>query len=551
MTGSVAISFRNSVYILVVAAICTSCAKQLKPTGGDIDEVPPKILASAPENEAVNFKEREISFEFDEYIKLQAASQELVVSPPLKYPVDFKLKGKKLTISWKDTLTENTTYLFQFGEGIVDLNEGNPLDSNVFVFSTGPYLDSFSLRGNVIDAFTLKAVKDVWVMLYSQNDDSLPYLEIPRYFAKTNEQGFYELKYLSPGDYKVFALFEEGSGYLYDAPTEQIGFLEGMIASVNANDTSVTDSLYSIKLFTEIDSTQYIVGTEQVGKNGLKMQFNATVDQYLIEELTGVSDVERWSSIWNKSRDTLTFWFDAPIAYDSLRLRIVADNFSDTLLLREPKSKKARGKMSAQKSDESNISLSSKGVVNHYSQWKIKSFTPISEVRSMESFLFKEGSDTIDLTDFFSYNDTNLVIDYKWKEGQNYSLLIPDSCVYDRFGSSHDTLNFSMKTTRQEDFGSLKISYKLPDFGYPYLWQVKMGQKVVDERSIQSNGDIIYRYLNTGEYSVKLLHDENANGIWDTGYYPGKRQPEKVSFYNEKIEIRSNWETEVEWRLEL
>ena len=92
MTGSVAISFRNSVYILVVAAICTSCAKQLKPTGGDIDEVPPKILASAPENEAVNFKEREISFEFDEYIKLQAASQEIVVSPPLKYPVDFKLK---------------------------------------------------------------------------------------------------------------------------------------------------------------------------------------------------------------------------------------------------------------------------------------------------------------------------------------------------------------------------------------------------------------------------------------------------------------------------
>ena len=551
MTGWVTFSFRNSIYLLVVAAICASCAKQLKPTGGDIDEVPPKILASAPANEAVNFKEPEISFEFDEYIKLQAASQELVVSPPLKYPVDFKLKGKKLTISWKDTLIENTTYLFHFGEGIVDLNEGNPLDSNVFVFSTGPYLDSFSLRGNVIDAFTLKAVKDVWVMLYSQNDDSLPYLELPRYFAKTNEQGFYELKYLSPGVYKVFALFEEGSGYLYDAPSEHIGFLEGMVTSVNANDTSVKDSLYSIKLFTEIDSTQYILGIEQLGKNGLKIQFNATVDQYLIEELTGVSDVENWSPIWNKSRDTLTFWFDAPIAYDSLRLRIVADNFSDTLLLREPKSKKARGKMGAQKSDESNISLSSKGVVNHYGQRKIKSLTPISKVRSMESLLLKEGSDTIDLTDFFSYNDSNLVIDYKWKEGQNYSLLIPDSCVYDRFGTSHDTLNFSMNTTRQEDFGSLKISYKLPDFGYPYLWQLKMGEKVVDERSIQSNGDIIYRYLTTGEYSVKLLHDANANGIWDTGYYPGKRQPEKVSFYNEKIEIRSNWETEVEWRLEL
>ena len=97
----------------LAAILLQSCAQQVAPTGGDKDEVPPNILASNPKNNSVAFLREEIMFEFDEYVSLKGANQELIVSPPLKYPVDFKLKNKKLYVSWKDTLRDNTTYLFQ------------------------------------------------------------------------------------------------------------------------------------------------------------------------------------------------------------------------------------------------------------------------------------------------------------------------------------------------------------------------------------------------------------------------------------------------------
>ena len=211
----------------------------------------PRILSAKPDNESTNMLDNKIILEFDEYVALKNANQELIVSPPLKYPVEFKMKNKKLQISWRDTLLENTTYLFQFGKGIADVNENNVLDSNIFVFSTGPYLDSFEVSGKVIDAFDLKPLEEVWVMLYDADIDSLPLTELPRYFSKTDASGNFYLKYLRPGNYKIFALSGKNGGYLYDAPGEGIAFLEGMISATNPSDSIAKDTAYALKLFVE------------------------------------------------------------------------------------------------------------------------------------------------------------------------------------------------------------------------------------------------------------------------------------------------------------
>jgi len=136
----------------------TDCAKKGRPSGGLRDTIAPVILRSAPENFTTNFKNNEIRITFDEFIKLKDISKELIISPPLKYPpvITPLSVSKVLKIKILDTLKDNTTYSFNFGNSILDNNEGNLFPNYKYVFSTGSYIDSLTLKGTAIDALLPK-----------------------------------------------------------------------------------------------------------------------------------------------------------------------------------------------------------------------------------------------------------------------------------------------------------------------------------------------------------------------------------------------------------
>jgi hypothetical protein len=533
-----------------LALILAGCAQQVTPTGGDRDMDAPRILSAKPDNESTNMLDNKIILEFDEYVALKNANQELIVSPPLKYPVEFKMKNKKLQISWRDTLLENTTYLFQFGKGIADVNENNVLDSNIFVFSTGPYLDSFEVSGKVIDAFDLKPLEEVWVMLYDADIDSLPLTELPRYFSKTDASGNFYLKYLRPGNYKIFALSGKNGGYLYDAPGEGIAFLEGMISATNPSDSIAKDTAYALKLFVEEDSIQYVKSFVQVGNTGLIVEFNRAVEGMVISELTGIEDVKSWTESWSLDHDSVTYWFEKPNEYDSLKLRVEIGDFSDTIFFRKPSGKMGRAKGGKGGNESKGLTLSSSGARQlHYKPMRMVSKTPLASMDKPEEFVFIEDKDTIDVAPYIKKEFYALVLDYPWKQSSKYKLIIPDSLVADRFGVQNDSLIFSFVASRKEDFGQLYFSHSLPELGHKFIWQLMKGDDVVDERIVEAKGKVKYEYLPTGSYRVRLLYDANDNGQWDTGYYKGKRQPEIVKYFHEAIDVRSNWATEIEWNL--
>ena len=146
--------------ILWLSLFFVSCAQIVAPTGGAKDVVSPKIIKSTPQNFAVNYKEKSFSLVFDEYIQVRNWNK-VIFSPPLKSISEYSLNGKKLTVSWEDTLLDNTTYTVNFGKSILDNNEGNPLDSNVFVFSTGEKIDLSSISGSIANAIDHKAQKNV------------------------------------------------------------------------------------------------------------------------------------------------------------------------------------------------------------------------------------------------------------------------------------------------------------------------------------------------------------------------------------------------------
>ena len=74
----------------------------------------------------------------------------------MKKRVQPKIKGKSVVLTFQDTLSENTTYSIDLGDGIADNNEGNIFPRMSFAFSTGDHVDSIYTSGTVLDAKTQK-----------------------------------------------------------------------------------------------------------------------------------------------------------------------------------------------------------------------------------------------------------------------------------------------------------------------------------------------------------------------------------------------------------
>src|SRR5579872_3946908 len=172
-------------FVFITALLIIGCASMQKPQGGPKDRTPPKLLKATPQNMTRNFSAKQIRLEFDEYFKLVNQSQEITVSPTMEKAPSFKTVQKSIVIDFKDSLQKNTTYVINFGKSIADLNEGNVLNNFTYVFSTGPHIDSLSVSGNVQNLMTQEKEKDVTVMLFPLNKDTLWGKKKPTIFAVT------------------------------------------------------------------------------------------------------------------------------------------------------------------------------------------------------------------------------------------------------------------------------------------------------------------------------------------------------------------------------
>lgn len=500
--------------------------------------------------EATSYSENSISMEFDEYVVTQSLLGELVVSPPLKNDPEIKMRGKNVTLTWKDTLPENTTYMFQFGEGIKDLNEGNALDSNIFVFSTGPYIDSFSQSGKVVDAFTLKPIEDALVMFYKADVDSLPLSSLPSYFSRTDKSGIYKINYLADSKYKGFVLVPINKGYTFDLPLEAIAFSDTLIQSVYVADTLPhNDSSTVFKLFAEADTAQYLKNSGQLGTKGVYISFNKPVGELIVNALDG-TDISRWKESWSSESDSIVYWFEQPIEYDSLRLELIFDNKKDTVFFRkyiESVRKGKGGKAGGETGLDLQMSFSGKLLPNQ--QVEFISQSPLAEELNLDSVLLISESDTSLARAYFQRTTFSLKVEYVWEQGKTYSIYFPDSAIVDAYGLKLDSSVFSFSVAKKESLGSLIMKYRFPE-SIPYIYQL-LDEKgnLISAQKISQNGEISNEDLLPGSYQVQVIFDANDNGFWDSGLYKLKQQPERIVFYDQLIEVRENWVSEIEWLL--
>ena len=239
--------FFGATSLIISSLMLLGCGQQIPPTGGPKDSLPPRLITAIPAYGAKNFKSDRIVLVFDEYISLDNPFEKLEYSPTPKVNPLAEGKLKTVTIKIKDTLEENTTYSIDFGSSIVDINEKNPLRNFYYTFSTGAYLDSAFITGQILIAETGKIDSTMIAVLHDKLDDSAVAKEKPRYYAKLKGDGSFIFRNLRPGKYNIFGIKDVDGGKKYDQSSELISFLDSAIEI--GIDTAVT--LYAFEGISE------------------------------------------------------------------------------------------------------------------------------------------------------------------------------------------------------------------------------------------------------------------------------------------------------------
>lgn len=222
--------FIKAIISIIIINFLYSCAQVGTITGGDKDSIPPIVIKTYPIEYGINYEKNKVYISFNEFVQFKELESKFFMSPPpLKEKPEFKFRRKTLIVKFQNELKDSTTYRLAFGDAIVDYNESNPMPNYDFVFSTGQEIDTFAIQGKILDAQTLSPEEKVIVMIYENNEDSIPYLQRPDYIAKADTAGLFSISFIPKGIYKIFGLVDINDNYTFDLPNEKIAFLDTVI----------------------------------------------------------------------------------------------------------------------------------------------------------------------------------------------------------------------------------------------------------------------------------------------------------------------------------
>ncbi|MEZ8002508.1 MAG: Ig-like domain-containing protein [Patiriisocius sp.] len=507
----------------------TDCAKKGRPSGGLRDTIAPVILRSAPENFTINFKNNEIRITFDEFIKLKDISKELIISPPLKYPpvITPLSVSKVLKIKILDTLKDNTTYSFNFGNSILDNNEGNLFPNYKYVFSTGSYIDSLTLKGTAIDALLPKTDFPTTVALYQVDQsykDSLVFLEKPTYITTTiNETNNFELSNLKQGTYQLIALKEQTRNYTFQPKTDKIGFYKDLI-------TIPTDSLFELRLFKEVPDFKP-TRPKLESSNRISFGYEGKTDNYQITLLTPMEDDFQYQVLKQPGRDTLNFWFKPKVTKDSLVFVTKNKLQIDTTTVR----------FRELYSDSLRLTAINDRLISLGDTLKLKANTPLVAINSEKISVVTKDSLAIDFVAQINTKENAAQIVFDKQEEQLYSITLRNGALTDYLSNTNDSIVYRQQVKPIADFASLNLTLDNAD-EFPLLIElIDEKFKVVKQTYLEANAPVFFEHITPGKYFIRLIMDQNKNKIWDPGNFLDKLAPERVVYYPSIIELRANW----------
>ena len=528
--------FKNSAILICIllALSLTNCAKRGTITGGLKDTLAPNLRISFPENFNTQFKGDEIKLVFDEYIKLTNLSKQLIISPPMeREPLILPTTATKfLTIKLKDTLKPNTTYSFNFGQSIADNNEGNALNQFKYVFSTGDYIDSLSLSGKVKDAYEKEADAFISVMLYDMDEtfnDSIVYNKSPRYITNTLDSlKTFKLENLKAGKYLLVAMKDQNSNNKFNPKEDKIGFLKQVITVPN-------DTAYTVDLFKETLDLKTFKPTQSsgnkllLGYNG-KQSFKANPPEVTItsNKLVVPSIVTQMPE-----KDSLQVWYK-PLKADTLAVNVIRDNYKEEYIIR----------VKDQKKDSLDIKALQNGVLNFRDRFTLEASTPLVKFdKSKIQILSKDSTAVAFTTEYDDFNQ-KFYLDFKKEVSEQYRISFLPGALTDFFEQANDSLNYNLTTKTAADYANLRIQLQNVK-RFPVIVQLtnSKGDVIASEYS-EEKTTVDFNLVEPTVLTLRLIYDDNKNGIYDTGSYLQKRYSEEVIYSSKEINIHANFDWE-------
>ena len=585
------------------------CARMGQPDGGWYDDRPPQIIATTPADNGTGVKEKKVVICFDEYIKVEDATNNVVVSPPQLEMPEIKGAGKKIVVELKDSLKENTTYTIDFSDAITDNNEGNPLGNYTFTFSTGAQVDTMEVSGTILDASNLEPVKGIMVGLYADLEDSAFYTKPLLRVARTDSRGRFIIRGVAKGKYRAYALQHMDGDYKYSQKGEMIAFSDRIIEPTygpdTRQDTIWRDSLridtiirrgfthfypddVVLRAFTVPLTDRYMIKNQRQEPERMDFFFSYGSDS--LPKMRGLNFDADSAFIVDASikKDTITYWLKdtALVNRDSLEIEYsyhITDTLgqlvpqTDTLLMVPKISYEKRMKMhekELEKWQKQQDKFKKKGE-RYDSVWTPKpldirvtapsSLTPASYLyftmpaplaRCDTSKIHLQAKvDTLWVPQKFDWQPRpQSILSYRleavWTPGTEYQLEIDSAAFESIYGIVNDKMKSTLKCKSEEEFGSLVVKIGgLPDSTTAIVQLLDKQDGVVKEARTQDDGSAEFYWLSEGKFYLRAFIDRNGNGIWDSGDFYKALQPEEMFYLPKVIEIKANWDITTEWNL--
>ena len=553
--------------ILGMTIFSHSCANTTTPpTGGPKDTIPPVITEIYPimGQTQVPVSKTQLKIMFNEYVKVKDPKS-LFLSPPLEKAPKFKLKGKGVVVYFESDLDSNKTYTLDLTNAIADNNEGNMFPGFTLVFSTGNVIDTMMVTGIVQDCNSLKPLKGATVMLYKDQADSAVFLKRPDAAVKTDEWGFFCLRNIQDTVYRVYAIIDENNNNKYDPETEKIAFLDTLFQPVRyvidslpeLQKYDMNDTLHCLARTTEVElnvfrekpSKQMIVNKERVGDRTAYITFMAPyaqIDSIWIRDVAA----ENLITQFNIMQDSLEIWVNDPKPQPDTMFLSVRYMKTDSLGMLNPfteEIKLLRPKKTAGKSSSRDIKkedtlavfkLEAKPETVEQYGFTIEFTYPLVE-SAFDSLVFRSinprqqesiGTYTI-RQDSLNLRKYVVTPTEKLQPGYEYFLKVPHRKFRDINGFYNDSSEVKVTLPNDDKLSTLFLNLSNVHNKYIVDLLNEKRDKVLRQYIVEGDQTLIFPYLKSGKYSIRITEDLNRNGIVDTGILLERKQPEKVMFY--------------------
>ena len=600
----------SSLHILpftVIILILYACASTGTPDGGPYDETPPKFVRATPDPNSTGNTRKKVAIEFDEFIKIENAAEKVIISPPQTEMPEVKASGKRVLVEFFDTLRANTTYTIDFGDAIVDNNEGNPMGNFAYAFSTGETIDTMEVAGTVLNAQDLEPIKGIQVGLHKNlNDTAFTKLPFDR-ISRTDSRGRFSIKGVAPGKYRIYALKDGNQNYLFDSKTEIIAYSDSLIipsmepatkqdTTWNAIDTLEIDTVKTVhythfmpddiilRAFKEETTMQYLAKSEREQLNRFSLYFSAKADT--LPTVTGLDFDEKDAFIIESSlkNDTIRYWIKDTVLCERDTLTLQLDYLytdtlgnlvpkRDTLYMMNKLSKEKRLAMAKEEMEKKEKEMKKrrkKGDTLNVVEtvfFKMNVDAPSSmDINRNICISFEEPVQSIDTAAihvdvkvdtlwneerFIFVSDSVIPRRYyilsDWKPGNEYRLRIDSTAIKSIYGLHTNKVENTVKIKTLEEYGTLYLNIKGVE-GNAIVQLLNSSDAVVREQKLKENNTCDFYFLQPNtKYYIRMYIDSNDNGKWDTGVYDKKIQPEEVYYFPKVWEMKANFEFEEDW----